>query len=333
MVQVRSSSGVLSNSVPFTIRNNPPVSADDSATTVEDSGATDIDVLANDQDGELASCGDSLSIADVSESANGTVGVGPSGVTYQPDPNFSGTDSFTYTVTDSFGDPDTATVNVDVTAINEPPVAVNDDAPQVEKDLPRNINVLGNDGDPDGDPLTVSAISAPAHGTASVNDDNTVRYVPDAGYTGADSFTYTVSDGNGGTDTATVGLTVRNTTAPKVASAAPTGTGVKRTANVVATFSEKMNRATLSKSTLQLFKVNADATTTPISNVTVSSTADGLKATLNPYGTSATLLAKNTRYKVVVTTAAKDLAGNRLDQNLSATGSQPKVWYFKTGVS
>ena len=58
-----------------------------------------------------------------------------------------------------------------------------------------------------------------------------------------------------------------------------------------------------------------------------------MKAALNPYGTSPTLLAGRTKYKVVVTTRAKDEAGNQLDQDPSMAGKQNKVWYFTTGSS
>lgn len=79
------------------------------------------------------------------------------------------------------------------------------------------VAVLANDSDPDGDTLSVTAVSTPAHGTAVKNADGTVTYTPAAGYVGADSFTYTVSDGRGGTATGTVTLTV----AEAVASAWP----------------------------------------------------------------------------------------------------------------
>jgi hypothetical protein len=71
-----------------------------------------------------------------------------------------------------------------------------------------NISVLGNDSDPDGDTLSVTSASNPAHGSVVVNADGTVTYTPDPGFTGTDTFTYTISDGNGGTDTATVTVNV-----------------------------------------------------------------------------------------------------------------------------
>ena len=58
---------------------------------------------------------------------------------------------------------------------------------------------------------------------------------------------------------------------------------------------------------------------------------DDLKATLDPYGTSSKVLASKTKYKAIVTTGAKDVAGNALDQDPAASGNQQKVWYFTTG--
>jgi hypothetical protein len=70
------------------------------------------------------------------------------------------------------------------------------------------LNVLANDTDPDGDGLDVTSITQPSHGVASLNSNGTITYTPAAGYTGADSLTYTVSDGRGGTATASVSLNV-----------------------------------------------------------------------------------------------------------------------------
>jgi hypothetical protein len=123
-----------------------------------------------------------------------------------------------------------------------------------------------------------------------------------------------------------------DTTNPTVGTVAPTNgaTGVSRATDVVATFSEQMDKSTLSAANFKLYKVTTKGTT-EITNVTVTPSADGLKATLNPYGTSTTLLEKNITYQAVVTTGAKDLAGNALDQSPKAKGSQPMKWSFKTG--
>ena len=87
----------------------------------------------------------------------------------------------------------------------------------------------------------------------------------------------------------------------------------------------------INKSTFKLFKLNADGTQTQITNVTVALSTDGLVATLNPFGSSTTThLARGTKYKGVITTGAKDVAGNQLDQNSTLSGSQQKVWTFTT---
>jgi hypothetical protein len=139
-----------------------------------------------------------------------------------------------------------------------------------------------------------------------------------------------------GTVTCDIGSFERNDlTAPQVTTTTPVAgkMGVKRNANLTATFSERMDGSTLNKATFKLFRVAPNGSTSQITNVTVSSSPDGLKATLNPFGTSLTALAANTKYKAVVTTAAKDLADNRLDQNRNQNGNQQKEWTFTSGAT
>ena len=93
-------------------------------------------------------------------------------------------------------------------AVNSPPDAV-DDLASTTEDTAKTIDVLANDSDPDDDVLSVTSVSTPGNGTAVINPDNTITYTPNAGFSG-DSFTYTISDGNGGTDTATVSIAVGN---------------------------------------------------------------------------------------------------------------------------
>ncbi|MCE8546801.1 tandem-95 repeat protein [Ruegeria pomeroyi] len=183
--------------------NDPPSASDDAVSTLEDTPVS-IAVLGNDSDPD----GDSLTVSSVGFAANGSVVVNADNtLSYTPDADFNGTDTFTYTVSDGNGDIDTATVTVTVTGVNDAPVAV-DDTVSVAEDGSVSIAVLGNDSDPDGDSLTVSGASDPANGSVVVNADNTLSYTPDANFTGTDSFVYTVSDGNGGADTATVTVTV-----------------------------------------------------------------------------------------------------------------------------
>jgi hypothetical protein len=91
--------------------------------------------------------------------------------------------------------------------VNDPPNAVADTASVVEDSTSNTIDVLANDNDIDGDSLSVTNVTQPSHGTVTYTSDY-VFYTPDANYNGADQFTYTISDGNGGTDSANVYVTV-----------------------------------------------------------------------------------------------------------------------------
>lgn len=179
--------------------NTRPNAVDDAASTAEDR-ATTISVLANDSDMN----GDALTVTRASGASNGSARVNANNtVTYTPNANFHGTDSFTYTVRDAGGATDTATVTVTITSVNDAPVANNDSGPVV-KNSGTDFGVLDNDVDADGDPLRVTAVTKPANGTAVINTDNTIRYTPKKGFKGTDTFDYVISDGNGGTARATV---------------------------------------------------------------------------------------------------------------------------------
>jgi VCBS repeat-containing protein len=90
---------------------------------------------------------------------------------------------------------------------NDPPVAAADTAAATE-DTAVDVAVLVNDTDPNGDTLSVTNATDAPHGTTSVNANGTVHYVPDANYNGGDGFSYSISDGHGGTASATVAVTV-----------------------------------------------------------------------------------------------------------------------------
>ena len=109
-------------------------------------------------------------------------------------------------------------MSITVSHVNHPPVANNDSA-ATSQNTPVTVSVLGNDTDSDNDTLTVTGASTPAHGTTLVNANNTVTYTPATGYSGPDSFTYDVSDGNGGTATGTVSITVSVVNSPPTATA------------------------------------------------------------------------------------------------------------------
>ncbi len=183
--------------------NTPPVAANDSATTDEDT-AVIVDVLANDTDTDL----DTLTVASVTQGNDGTVTIRPDGrVTYTPRVNFNGSDSFSYTLTDGQGGSATATVSVTVDAVNDNPNAAND-AAETEEGEAVTIAVLGNDTDVDGDALTIAVFTQGSNGAVSAGSGGALIYTPSGNFTGTDSFTYTVTDGQGGSDSATVQVTV-----------------------------------------------------------------------------------------------------------------------------
>ncbi len=198
--------------------NDPPVAADDEATTDEDTSVL-IDVLANDTDVD----GDTLTIESVTAPANGTAAIEDGKVRYTPDPDWSGTDTFDYTVSDGNGGSDTATVTVTVEPVNDDPYAADDDYSMDEGGTLNEAapGVLANDSDIDGDTITVTDFQTPSDqgGTVAVNADGSFTYTPpDPNWYGTDTFTYTIGDGNGGSDTATVTITVNNVPEAPIAS-------------------------------------------------------------------------------------------------------------------
>ncbi|MBE3136023.1 MAG: tandem-95 repeat protein [Thermoplasmata archaeon] len=206
----------------FTVTNvnDPPVAYPDSYSTNEDTTLTipAPGVLGNDVDVD----GDPLTAVKVSNTTHGTVTLNSNGgFTYTPAENYVGVDTFTYKAYDGTVYSNIATVTITVNPVNQPPVA-NDDTATVPMDSTNNkIDVLANDVDPDEDPLTITGVSGAVHGTTTT-DGSFVYYSPTPGYSGSDSFTYTISDGHGGTDTGAVAITVQPN-APPLKPQRPTG--------------------------------------------------------------------------------------------------------------
>jgi len=210
--------GIIESGQQPELVNNPPVAEDDAAITDENSQliVAAPGVLGNDFDPDV---GDTIAVTAVDTS--GTVGAvnawaADGSFTYNPNGQFeylqagnSTIDSFTYTVSDGSGGTDTAAVTITINGVNDRPVAVNDSA-ITKEDTPVIIDVLNNDSDVDGDILTVDSVTQGINGSV-INYGHNVTYLPAPGFNGTDSFNYTVSDGNGGTDTATVNVTVVNT--------------------------------------------------------------------------------------------------------------------------
>jgi len=178
--------------------------------------------VSTDEDTALVITGASLTANDnfegtpvvsaVGSASHGTVSLVGGNITYTPAANYNGPDSFSYTVT-SGGVSETATVNVTVNPANDAP-AVIADAYSTDEDAVLTVvlptGVLANDNDLDGDTLTVNTtpVTNVANGTLTLNANGTFTYVPNADFSGTDSFVYEASDGNGGTAQATVTITV-----------------------------------------------------------------------------------------------------------------------------
>ncbi|MEO1208235.1 MAG: Ig-like domain-containing protein, partial [Cyanobacteria bacterium J06638_20] len=192
---------VTSGGVPETITVEVEVSpdidiADDSSSTKEDTPVK-ISVLDNDEFE-----GTDAEITGVTNGTNGTVTINPDGtVTYTPNPDFSGTDTFTYTVT-SGGVTETATVEVTVDAVPDP----TDDSFRIREDAPLRGSVTDTD---EGDgPATYALVGRPKNGEIVFNPDGTFTYTPNPDFNGTEEFTYTITDANGDAKTATARIVV-----------------------------------------------------------------------------------------------------------------------------
>ncbi len=206
----------------------PPVATDDTATTNQGQPVF-IDLLDNDYDLN----GDKITINSINGQllrnynpdliflTGGYIEEFNNGkITFYPDPGFVGVVTFTYVINDrNFwvnGNTAQGTVTIDVTGnVNNPPVAA-DDLVATGKDMPVTIDPLANDTDGDGDALSLLTYDAAAGGNLTENPDGTLTYTPNTGFVGTDSFAYTVTDGNGGTSTATVTVNVAAVNNPPI---------------------------------------------------------------------------------------------------------------------
>src|SRR5207244_1708669 len=196
-------------SITVTPVNDAPVANNDSATVAEEIGSaarrgTAASVLANDTDAE----GNTLTATKLSDPAHGSVTLNANGTfSYSHDGSETASDSFTYKTCDNGttnGSPDakcspTATVSITVTPVNDPPVANNDSATVAEGGtvtvlVSTAASVLANDTDAEGNTLTATKLSNPAHGSVTLNADGTFSYSHDGSETASDSFTYNTND-------------------------------------------------------------------------------------------------------------------------------------------
>jgi hypothetical protein len=276
-----------------------------------------------------------------------------------PDEGFltEGTHTFEVRATDSDGNtdptPDSRTWTVDATAPTINNVSPADQSQNVSlgTNVEATFSEMMNASTLTASTFTLTKLGSSIPVTATVNYSSTTDKAslkPSSDLAPNTTYTATVKGGTDGVKDSAGNALVQDyswtfttgpppdTTAPKVSTATPTGTGVARGTNATATFSETMDPTTITTSTFKLYKCSSTTSTncaTQITNVTITQSTDRLKATLNPFGTSSTLLAGRTKFKVVVTTGAKDEAGNNLDQEATTSGNQNKVWYFTTGRS
>ncbi|WP_185152694.1 Ig-like domain-containing protein, partial [Fulvivirga aurantia] len=178
------------------VANCTPNPTDDNYTTDEDVAFSG-NLTTNDNDPDA---GDVITVSTtpLSGPKNGSVVISPDGTfTYTPKAEFSGSDSFTYEVCDD-GDPtlcDNATVSFTVNPINDGPVALKD-SDNTSINTATSGNVLSNDYDKEGSPLTVntSPVTPPSNGVLILNANGTYTYTPNNGFTGIDTFEYQVCD-------------------------------------------------------------------------------------------------------------------------------------------
>ncbi|MGL1147830.1 tandem-95 repeat protein, partial [Vibrio parahaemolyticus] len=191
----------ISQTVNFTVAPVVDIKAD-STNVVEDT-PTIINVLGNDT---FEGADKVVSLDAENSPKNGTVIVNSDGtVTYTPDDNYVGEDAFTYIVT-SGGVSESTTVEVNVTPVNDAPVAKNDIS-TTQEDTAVTIDVLSNDTDVDGDKLSIQSASVPeAQGKVEIVDGKLV-FTPAENFNGDAEITYTVTDGEL-TDEAKVTVTV-----------------------------------------------------------------------------------------------------------------------------
>ncbi len=191
------SSGIATVSITVNEVNDAPV-ADTLALQTDEETAVVAVLAGSDADG------DSLTYTIASQPTNGTLSGSAPNLTYTPNTNFSGNDSFTYQVNDGVLDSNIATVTIAVNTINDVPVA-QDVTAQTNEDTTATINLVATDADQDG--LTYQVVTQPQRGVLT-GSGATLTYTPTPNYFGTDTFTYRANDGTADSNTATVTVTI-----------------------------------------------------------------------------------------------------------------------------
>jgi VCBS repeat-containing protein len=195
--------------VTVNVANNIPPVADSQTVSVDEDGAVVITLTGSDADGDPI--GYAIVDAPVSAILSGAV----PNVTYTPDADFFGTDSFTFRVDDGTDDSALATVTITVDPVNDAPVA-DPQTVSTSEDTAKAITLTGSDIE--GDVLDFIVVNDPAHGTLTGSGANRT-YTPDVNYHGSDSFTFKANDGAADSEVATIAVTVDSVNDAPVAQA------------------------------------------------------------------------------------------------------------------
>jgi gliding motility-associated-like protein len=213
------SSNTVSRDISVSAVNDAPIATDDAVSTNEDT-PVQIDILVNDSDSD-----NSLDPATVvaTTPTNGVININSSNgfITYTPNTDFNGADTFSYTIKDITGaESNSAIVTITVIPVNDGPIA-DDDNNTTSENLAVNIPILSNDTDADNsiDPTSVSIISNVSNGSLLIDPSTGMAtYTPNVGFIGNDTFTYTVADALGTiSNTAVVTIVVNPINDPPLA--------------------------------------------------------------------------------------------------------------------
>ena len=188
--------------------NRAPIANDQTVNTPEDTNVS-FALAASDPDA------DPLTYTITNPVDHGTLSGTAPNYTYDPDENFFGTDSFTYSVSDGRGGTDTATVTINVAAVNDAPVA-HDQSITTDEDTAVNGTLVATDVDNAPSALSFTLATAPSNGDATIATNGTFTYTPDANFNGSDSFTFNVCDPANACDTGSVTASVTSVNDPPV---------------------------------------------------------------------------------------------------------------------
>jgi hypothetical protein len=308
---VQSNLGTVTLTV--TSANRPPVATNDayaaqagSTLTVPSPG-----VLSNDTDPD----GGSLTTVLTSGTTNGTFTLNPNGsFTYVPGAGFTGSDSFSYRASDGTLQSTPVIVTLTVTSGNRVPVAASDmyGGPAGSALTVAAPGVLSNDTEPDGGSLSAILVTATTNGTLTLNPSGSFTYVPNAGFTGSDAFSYRASDGALESNTVTVTLTINASTGPfTVSPSAMTYTGTVKGPNQDAGVTIKNNlstnlKVTWSDSINWLVATSGDIVTIPPGgSAAITHTASMAGLSPGTYNGTATVRGGGVTQRITVTVTVK----------------------------